>query len=80
MKVRKNQSLYTSFFCITIGATKAESQSINQRLKIFDQITFHTDNDQLQLIAAIQERNNSGADVHIARTVNHINNEETLKY
>lgn len=47
---------------------------------MFDQITFHTDNDPLQLIAAIPERNNSGADVHIASTVNPIRSAETLKY
>ena len=63
-----------------IGATIAESPRINHRLKIFDPITFHTDNDQLQLIAAIHERNNSGADVPIARTVSPIRSADTLKY
>ena len=43
-------------------------------------MTFHTDNDQLQLIAAIHERNNSGADVPIARTVSPIRSADTLKY
>ena len=62
-----------------MGATNAESQSINHRLNIFDQMIFPTDNDQLQLIADIHDKNNSGADVPIANTVNHINNDDTLK-
>ena len=54
--------------------------SINQRLKIFDHITFHTDKDQLPLIAAIADKNNSGADVPKANTVRPMNNADTLKY
>ncbi len=50
------------------------------RLKIFDQIMFQIDNDQLLFIAAIAERNNSGADVHIAKIVNPINSGDNLKY
>jgi hypothetical protein len=65
---------------IAIGATKAESPIINQRLKIFDPITFPTDKDQLPFNAAIPDKNNSGAEVHIARTVNPIRSAETLKY
>ena len=62
-----------------MGTTNAESHSINHRLNIFDHIIFPTDNDQLQLIADIHDKNNSGADVPIAKTVNHINNDDTLK-
>jgi hypothetical protein len=64
---------------MSIGATNAESQSINHRLNILDHIIFPTDNDQLQLIADIHDKNNSGADVPIAKTVNHISNDDTLK-
>jgi len=77
---RNAQSLYTNFFCTSIGATKAESQSINHKLKIFDHIIFPTDKDPFQLIADIADKNNSGADVPIAKTVNQISREETLKY
>ena len=80
MNTKNAQSLYTSFFWIRIGATIAESHRMNHRLKILDPITFQTDNDQLQLIAAIHERNNSGADVPIARTVSPIRSADTLKY
>ena len=47
---------------------------------MFDPITFPTDSDQLPFNAAIPERNNSGADVHIANTVSPIRRAETLKY
>ena len=47
---------------------------------MFEPITLPTDSDPLQFIAAIPDRNNSGAEVHIANTVNPINNAETLKY
>jgi len=47
---------------------------------MFDPITLPTDSDPLQFTAAIPDRNNSGAEVHIANTVNPINNAETLKY
>lgn len=63
-----------------IGATIADNHKMNHRLNIFDQIILPTDNDQLQLSADIHDKNNSGADVPIAKTVNQINNEETLKY
>lgn len=65
---------------IRIGATIALKPKINQRLNIFEPITFHTDNDQLPLIAAIADKNNSGAEVPKAITVNHISNAETFKY
>ena len=58
----------------------AETHKIIHKLKILDQIIFHIDNDPLHCKAAIHDKNNSGADVHIAKTVNQINNEETLKY
>jgi len=47
---------------------------------MFDQIIFQIDNDQLSFMAAIAERNNSGADVHIAKIVRPINNGDNLKY
>ena len=50
------------------------------KLKIFDQMIFQIDNDPLWFIAAIVERNNSGADVHIAKIVKPINNGDNLKY
>ena len=53
---------------------------MNHKLNIFDQIIFPTDKDPLPLRADIPDKNNSGADVPIAKTVNQINNEETLKY
>ena len=46
---------------------------------MFDQIIFHIDNDPLHCIAAIHDKNSSGADVHIARIVNQINKSDTLK-
>jgi hypothetical protein len=76
---KKIQSLYTSFFCITIGAKTALSQRINHRLNIFDHTIFHTDRDPLQFIADIADRNNSGADVPIAKIVNPMNNGDNLK-
>ena len=45
---------------------------------MFDHTIFHTDNDPLQFIADIAERNNSGADVPIARMVNPMNNGDNL--
>ena len=63
-----------------IGATIADNPRINQRLNILEPITLPTDNDQLQFNAAIQERNNSGAEVPIARIVSPISNADTLKY
>ena len=85
MKIRavthsKNaQSLCTSFFWIATGAAIAETHRIIHRLNIFDQIIFHIDKDQLHCTAAIHDRNNSGADVHIASIVNQINKSDTLK-
>jgi 5,10-methylenetetrahydrofolate reductase len=49
------------------------------KLNMLDHIIFPTDNDQLQFIADIADKNNSGAEVPIANTVNPISNEETLK-
>lgn len=63
-----------------IGATIADNHKMNHKLNIFDQIMLPTDKDQLQLSADIPDKNNSGAEVPIARTVNQINKEETLKY
>jgi len=80
MKIKNKPSLYTIFFCINIGVIIALKPSINHKLKIFDHITFHTDKDQLPLIAAITDKNNSGADVPIAIIVNHINKGEIRKY
>lgn len=57
----------------------AEIHKIIQRLNMFDQIIFHIDNDPLHCRAAIHDRNNSGAEVHIAKIVNQINKSETLK-
>ena len=63
-----------------IGATIADNHKMNHKLNMFDQIIFPTDKDQITLRSDIPNKNNSGADVHIANTVNQINNEETLKY
>jgi len=49
------------------------------RLKIFDQIIFHIDNDPLHCKAAIHDKNNSGAEVPIAKIVSQINRSDTLK-
>jgi len=76
---KNNQSLLTIFFFIKIGAKIALNQRMNHRLKIFDQTTFHTDNDQFQLIADIADKNNSGAEVHIASIVSPINKGDNLK-
>ena len=56
----------------------ALNQSINQRLNIFDPTIFHTDNDPLPFIADIAERNNSGAEVPIAKIVSPINKGDNL--
>ena len=53
---------------------------IHNILKMSDHITLPTDKDQFQLIAAIADRNNSGAEVHIAMIVSHISRLERLKY
>ena len=63
-----------------IGATIADNHKMNHKLNIFDQIILPTDKDQLPLRADIPDKNNSGADVPIASTVNQINKEDTLKY
>ena len=46
---------------------------------MLDQIIFHMDRDPLHCVAAIHDKNNSGADVHIARIVNQISRSDTLK-
>ena len=46
---------------------------------MFDQIMFHMDKDPLHSNAAIHDKNNSGAEVHIARIVNQIKRSDTLK-
>ena len=77
---KNTQSLYINFFGINTGTANAEIHKMIHKLKIFDQIIFQTDNDQLWFIAAIAERNNSGADVQIAKIVKPINNGDNLKY
>ena len=57
----------------------AETHKIIHRLKMFDQMMFHMDNDQLHSTAAIHDKNNSGAEVQIAKIVNQINKSDTLK-
>lgn len=47
---------------------------------MLDPITFQTDSEPLPFIAAIHDKKSSGAEVHIARTVNPIRRAETLKY
>lgn len=76
---KNNQSLKTNFFGIRTGTANAEIPKIIHKLKILDQIMFQIDNDQLWFMAAIAERNNSGADVHIANIVSPINNGDNLK-
>ena len=44
---KNNQSLKTNFFGIITGTANADIPKIIHRLKIFDQIMFHIDNDQL---------------------------------
>ena len=77
---KKIQSLYINFFGTSTGTANADIPKIIHKLKIFDQIIFQIDNDQLWFIAAIADRNNSGADVHIAKIVNPMNNGDNLKY
>ena len=45
---------------------------------MFDHTIFPTDNDPLPFIADIADKNNSGADVHIARIVSPINKGDSL--
>jgi hypothetical protein len=45
---------------------------------MFDHKIFHTDNDPLQFIADIADKNNSGADVPIARMVSPMNKGDNL--
>lgn len=44
---KNNQSLSTNFFGINTGTANADIHKIIHRLKIFDQIIFQIDNDQL---------------------------------
>lgn len=74
------QSLYINFFGISTGTANADIHKMIHKLKMFDQMIFHIDNDPLWFIAAIAERNNSGADVHIAKMVRPINSGDNLKY
>ena len=46
---------------------------------MLDPTIFPTDRDQLQLMADIADKNNSGADVPIAKIVNPMNNGDNLK-
>lgn len=81
MIINKNtQSLSTNFFGINTGTANADIHKIIHKLKIFDQMIFQIDSDQLWFMAAIAERNNSGADVHIAKIVSPINSGDNLKY
>ena len=57
----------------------ADTPRMIHRLKIFDQIIFHIDNEPLHCTAAIHDKNNSGAEVQIANIVNQINKSDTLK-
>ena len=57
----------------------AETHKIIHKLKIFDQMIFHIDNDPLHCKAAIHDKNSSGADVPIAKIVNQISKSDTLK-
>ena len=77
---KNNQSLKTNFFGINTGTANADIPKIIHKLNIFDQIIFQIDSDQLWFIAAIAERNSSGADVHIAKIVSPINSGDNLKY
>lgn len=76
---KNSQSLLTIFFWIKIGATTALNHKINHRLNIFDQTIFPTDKDPLPFKADIADKNNSGADVQIAKIVSQINNGDSLK-
>jgi len=51
---------------------------MNHKLNMFDHTIFHTDNDPLQFIADIADKNNSGADVPIARMVSPMNKGDNL--
>jgi len=57
---------------IIIGTIIALNQSINHKLKIFDQITFQREISHFHSKAEIAETANSGAEVHNATIVNHI--------
>ena len=80
MDNKNTPSLYINFFGTKIGTANADIHKIIHKLNIFDQIIFQIDNDPLWFIAAIAERNNSGADVHIAKIVSPMNNGDSLKY
>ena len=45
---------------------------------MFDHTIFQTDNDPLQFMADIADKNSSGADVHIARIVSPMNKGDNL--
>ena len=77
---KKIQSLYINFLGISTGTANADIHKMIHKLKIFDQMMFQIDNDPLWFIAAIAERNNSGADVQIAKIVKPMNNGDNLKY
>ena len=76
---KNTQSLYTNFFWIAIGVAMADIHRIIHKLKIFDQIMFHIDNDPLHWNAAIQDRKSSGADVQIAKIVSQISKSDIWK-
>jgi len=65
---------------IIIGIIIALKPRTRPRLNIFEPITFQTERAQLPCIAAIPDKNNSGAEVHIATIVSHISRLDTLKY
>jgi len=63
---------------MAIGTNIALNQSINHRLNIFEPTIFPTDSDPLPFIADIADKNNSGADVPIAKIVSPINRGDNL--
>lgn len=79
MHSKNIQSLQTNFFWIKTGAATADTPKIIHKLNIFDQIIFHIDKDPLHSIAAIHDKNSSGADVQIASIVSQIRRSDTLK-
>ena len=63
---------------MAIGTNIALNHKMNHKLNIFDHTMFHTDKDQLQFIADIADKNNSGADVPIAKIVSPIKRGDNL--
>ena len=57
----------------------ADIHRMIHKLKILDQIIFPIDKEPLHCTAAIHDKNNSGAEVQMAKIVNQINKSDTLK-